>query len=117
MRLDVGGIVGGIQGNVSSLIDAAKSAPELLDILRDTHRVLLKMEKMMDRLDATAQDLEKKFANVEISPVRIERLERAIFNIERATAGVEATMGALPRVLRSRIDKVRSQTTGENLPD
>jgi len=113
MRLDVGGIVGGIQENVSSLIDAAKSAPELLDILRDTHRVLLKMEKMMDRLDATAQDLEKKFSSVDVSPARIERLERAIFNIERATAGVEATMGALPRVLRSRIDKVRSQTTGD----
>jgi hypothetical protein len=113
MRLDVGGIVGGIQENVSSLIDAAKSAPELLDILRDTHRVLLKMEKMMDRLDATAQDLEKKFSSVDVSPARIERLERAIFNIERATAGVEATMGALPRVLRSRIDKARSQTPGD----
>ena len=113
MRLDVGGIVGGIQDNVSSLIDAAKSAPELLDILRDTHRVLLKMEKMMDRLDATAQELEKKFSSVDVSPARIERLERAIFNIERATAGVEATMGALPRVLRSRIDKVRSQSSGD----
>ena len=113
MRLDVGEIVGGLQQNVSSLFDAARSAPQLLDILRDTHRVLLKMEKMMDRIDATAREWEQKLSNVDVSPARIERLERAIFNIERATAGVEATMGALPRVLRSRIEKLRPQTTGD----
>jgi DNA repair ATPase RecN len=117
MRLDVGEIVGGIQQNVSTLFDAARSAPQLLDILRDTHRVMLKMEKMMDRLDAAAQDLERKFSTIDLSPSRIERLEKAIFNIERATSGVEATMGALPRVLRTRIDRLRSQTTGETLPE
>jgi len=117
MRLDVGEIVGGIQQNVSTLFDAARSAPQLLDILRDTHRVMLKMEKMMDRLDSAAQDLERKFSTIDLSPARIERLEKAIFNIERATSGVEATMGALPRVLRTRIDRLRSQTTGETLPE
>ena len=113
MRIDVTEIVGGIQQNVSTLFDAARSAPQLLDILRDTHRVMLKMEKMMDRLDATAQEWEQKLSKVDLSPARIERLERAIFNIERATAGVEATMGALPRVLRTRIDRLRTQTSGE----
>jgi hypothetical protein len=113
MRIDVTDIVGGIQQNVSSLFDAARSAPQLLDILRDTHRVMLKMEKMMDRLDETAQEWEQKLSKVDLSPARIERLERAIFNIERATAGVEATMGALPRVLRTRIDRLRTQTTGD----
>lgn len=113
MRFDVTEIVGGIQQNVTSLVDAARSAPQLLDLLRDTHRVLLKLEKMMDRLDDTAQDLEKKLSHIDLSPARIERLERAIFNIERATAGVEATMGALPRVLRTRIDRLRPQTAGD----
>ena len=118
MRLDVGEIVGGIQQNVSTLFDAARSAPQLLDILRDTHRVLLKMERMMDRLDEAAQDWERKLSTIDLSPARIERLERAIFNIERATAGVEATMGALPRVFRSRIDRLRPQTAGdESLPE
>jgi len=118
MRIDVGEFVGGIQQNISTLIDAARSAPELLDILRDTHRVLLKMERMMDRLDATAREWEAKLSGVDLSPARIERLERAIFNIERATAGVEATMGALPRVFRSRIDRLRPQTAGEEaLPE
>ena len=117
MRIDVTEIVGGIQQNVSTLFDAARSAPQLLDILRDTHRVMLKMEKMMDRLDSAAQDLERKFSTIDLSPARIERLEKAIFNIERATSGVEATMGALPRVLRTRIDRLRSQTTGETLPE
>jgi DNA repair ATPase RecN len=113
MRIDVTEIVGGIQQNVSSLVDAARSAPQLLDLLRDTHRVLLKLENMMDRLDDTAQNLEKKFSMIDLSPARIERLEKAIFNIERATAGVEATMGALPRVLRTRIDRLRPQTAGD----
>jgi hypothetical protein len=113
MRIDVTEIVGGIQQNVSTLFDAARSAPQLLDILRDTHRVMLKMEKMMDRLDETAQEWEQKLSKVDLSPARIERLERAIFNIERATAGVEATMGALPRVLRTRIDRLRAPTSGD----
>jgi hypothetical protein len=113
MRIDVTEIVGGIQQNVSTLFDAARSAPQLLDILRDTHRVMLKMEKMMDRLDETAQEWERKLSTVDLSPARIERLERAIFNIERATAGVEATMGALPRVLRTRIDRLRAPTSGD----
>jgi DNA repair ATPase RecN len=117
LLIDVGEIVGGIQQNVSTLFDAARSAPQLLDILRDTHRVMLKMEKMMDRLDSAAQDMEKKLSTIDLSPERIERLERAIFNIERATSGVEATMGALPRVLRTRIDRLRAQSSGETLPE
>jgi hypothetical protein len=117
VRFDVGEIVGGIQQNVSTLFGAARSAPQWLDILRDTHRVMLKMEKMLDRLDATSREWEGRLSNVDLSPARIERLERAIFNIERATSGVEATMGALPRMLRTRIDRLRSQTSWDQPPE
>ncbi len=116
MRIDVGGFVSGVQENISSLVDAAKRAPELLDILRDTHRVLLKMEAVIDRLEKPLTELEEKMSSVNISPERIDRLEKAIFNIERATAGVEATMGALPRVFRTRIERNRPQTAGGELP-
>jgi predicted nuclease with TOPRIM domain len=113
MRIDLSRFVTDVQGNISALVDAARRAPELLDILRDTHRVLLKMEAVIDRLEGPLNELEEKFSSLNISPERLERLERAVLNIERATAGVEATMGALPRVLRSRIDRFRPQTASE----
>ena len=66
MRIDVTDIVGGIQQNVSSLFDAARSAPQLLDILRDTHRVMLKMEKMMDRIDERLRSGRRSFPQVDL---------------------------------------------------
>lgn len=120
MRLNVnevvGDVVGGIQRNVSSIVDAARVYPELLQIARDAGRVLRKIEAIVDRLDKPLKDLEEKLTGIEISAERIARLERAVFNIERATAGVEATMGALPRVLRSRLEKFRPQTAGGEVP-
>jgi hypothetical protein len=113
----VGDVVGGIQRNVNSVIDAARAYPELLEIARDAGRVLRKIEAVVDRLDKPLRELEEKMSGIDISRERIERLERAVLNIERATAGVEATMGALPRVLRSRIDKFRPQTAGESLTE
>jgi DNA repair ATPase RecN len=116
MRLDISDIVGMIQQQVASVTGNAKTATELLDILRDAHRVLLKIEAMVDRIDETAQEWEKKLSNIEVSPERLARLEKAVFNIERATMGVEATMGSLPRVLRTRIEKRRQPAAGETLP-
>ncbi len=120
MRLNVnevvGDVVGGIQRNVSSIVDAARVYPELLQIARDAGRVLRKIEAIVDRLDKPLKDLEEKLTGIEISAERIARLERAVFNIKRATAGVEATMGALPRVLRSRLEKFRPQTAGGEVP-
>ncbi|MGH2795382.1 MAG: hypothetical protein ACRDKG_13885, partial [Actinomycetota bacterium] len=81
------------------------------------HRVLLKIETMVDRLDGTVQEWEGKLSKIEISPERLVRLEKAVFNIERATMGVEATMGALPRVLRTRIDRRRQPAAGDTLPE
>lgn len=110
-------VVAGVQRNVTSIVDAARAYPELLEIARDAGRVLRKLEAIVDRLDKPLRELEEKFSGIDISKERIERLEKAVLNIERATAGVEATMGALPRVLRSRIDKFRPQTAGESLPE
>lgn len=117
MRLDVGDIVGRIQQRVEAISGNAKTATELLDILRDTHRILQKLETMVDRVDETAREWEKKLSGIEVSPERLARLEKAVFNIERATMGVEATMGALPRVLRTRIERRRQPAAGETLPD
>jgi DNA repair ATPase RecN len=117
MRLDISDIVGRIQQQVASVTGNAKTATELLDILRDAHRVLLKIEAMVDRIDETAQKWESKLSNIEVSPERLARLEKAVFNIERATMGVEATMGSLPRALRTRIERRRQPAAGDTLPD
>lgn len=117
MRLDIGEIVGRIQKGVQSVTGDAKTATDLLEILRDTHRILRKMETMIDRLDETAREWEKKLSGIEVSPERLARLEKAVFNIERATMGVEATMGSLPRALRTRIEKRRQPAAGDTLPD
>jgi DNA repair ATPase RecN len=117
VRIDIADIVGKIQQRFEAVTGNAKTATELLDILRDTHRVLLKIEAMVDRIDETAQEWEGKLSKIEVSPERLARLEKAVFNIERATMGVEATMGALPRVLRTRIDRRRQPAAGDTLPD
>jgi predicted nuclease with TOPRIM domain len=116
MRLNVndivGDVVGGVSRSINSVVDAARAYPELMEIARDAGRVLKKIEALVDRLDKPLKELEEKLSGIDLSKERIERLERAVLNIERATAGVEATMGALPRVLRSRIDRFRPQTAG-----
>ncbi|MEX2554877.1 MAG: hypothetical protein WEB06_04520 [Actinomycetota bacterium] len=117
MRLDIGDIVGRIQQGVQNVTGNAKTATDLLEILRDTHRILMKIEAMVDRVDETAREWEKKLSGIEVSPERLARLEKAVFNIERATMGVEATMGSLPRVLRTRIEKRRQPGAGDTLPD
>lgn len=121
MRLDVTGmvsdVVGQVQKNVNTLLDAARSYPELMDLARDAGRVLRKAEAMLDRLDKPLKMLEERLDTLDLSAERINRLEKAVFNIERATSGVEATMGALPRVFRSRIEKLRPQTAGGIQPE
>ena len=117
MRLDITDFVARIQQQIANVTGNAKTAGDLLDILRDAHRVLLKIEAMVDRLDATARQWESKLSEIEVSPERLNRLEKAVFNIERATMGVEATMGALPRVLRTRIDRRRQPAAGDTLPE
>jgi hypothetical protein len=116
MKIDLGEIVGGVQQSLTTLARPDKIIAELLDIFRDAHRVLLKMEPALDRLDKITRRLEEKFLDAELSPERFDRLERAIFNIEHATLGVEASLGALPKALRLRIDRGRKQGAGDTYP-
>jgi hypothetical protein len=116
MRVDIGDIVRGFQQRLSVLGAPERLVSELLDMLRDTHRILLRFEETMDRLDKLAQGWDEKISSVDISPERLARLEQALFNIERGMTGVEASVGALPRALRTRIDKGRRPTAGESPP-
>jgi hypothetical protein len=116
MRVDIGDIVRGVQQRLSVLGAPERLVSELLDMLRDTHRILLRFEETMDRLDKLAQGWDEKISSVDISPERFARLEQALFNIERGMTGVEASVGALPRALRTRIDKGRRPTAGESPP-
>ena len=116
MRLDIGDIVKGVQQRLSVLGAPERLVNELLDMLRDTHRILLRFEDTMDRLDKVAQAWDDKLSSVDISPERFARLEQALFNIERGMTGVEASVGALPRALRTRIDRGRRPTAGDTPP-
>jgi DNA repair ATPase RecN len=114
MRIDIGDIVKGVQQRLSVLGAPERLVSELLDMLRDTHRILLRFEETMDRLDKLAQGWDEKLSSVDFSPERMERLEQALFNIERGMTGVEASVGALPRAIRTRIDRGRRPTAGES---
>jgi len=116
MRVDIGDIVRGVQERLSVLGAPERLVSELLDMLRDTHRILLRFEETMDRLDKVAQGWDEKISSVDLSPERVARLEQALFNIERGMTGVEASVGALPRALRTRIDRGRRPTAGESPP-
>jgi t-SNARE complex subunit (syntaxin) len=103
LPIDPGGVVRGAKDRVSAMLSADKTANELVDLLRDMHRIMSKLETMVDRVDATATRWEERFGDSKIDVARLERLEQAVLNIERATSGVEAAMHALPKVLRQRI--------------
>ena len=96
-------IVRGVGDRIGAILSADRVARELLDIVRDTHRILLKLERVVDRLDEASAGWERRLQDMEISPESFKRLEAAILNIERGTLGVEAAIQALPKVLRSRI--------------
>ena len=116
MNIDVGDLVRGVQERLSILTHPDRLVSELIDLFRDTHRILLKFETIIDRLDNTAQHWDKKLDDIEISPERLDRIEQALFNIERATLRVEASLGALPKALRARIVKGQRPGAGDTLP-
>ncbi|HLW17660.1 MAG TPA: hypothetical protein VKV69_09925 [Actinomycetota bacterium] len=116
MRLDVGDMVKGIQQRIPFLNAPERIISELVDMLRDAHRIMLKLEDTMDRLDKLATSYDDRIAEFELSPERLARIEQALFNIERGMMGVEASVGALPRALRTRIDRGRKPTAGQTPP-
>ena len=99
--------------------DAFNLAAEVVDsndFYRDAHRIMLKLEETMDRIDKMATTWDDRVATFELSPERLDRIEQALFNIERGMMGVEASMSALPRALRTRIDRGRKPTAGRTPP-
>lgn len=104
-RIDVGEIVRGLGGRVSFLLSADKQIAEVLEILRDTHRIMGKLERAVDRAEDTARQFEERLDDVDVSAKRIDRLEEAVLNIERATLAVEAALHALPKTVQQRIRK------------
>jgi hypothetical protein len=116
MKLDVGDMVKGIQQRIPFLGAPERIISELLDMLRDAHRIMLRLEETMDRFDKMAQSWDDRIASFEVSPERLARMEQALFNIERGMMGVEASFGALPRALRTRIDRGRKPTAGQGPP-
>lgn len=103
LPIDPLGVAKGAKDRVSAMLSADKTANELVELMRDMHRIMAKLETMVDRVDETARKWEERLGDNKIDMARFERLEQAVLNIERATGGVEAAMNALPRVLRQRI--------------
>jgi hypothetical protein len=116
MKLDVGDMVKGIQQRIPFLGAPERIISELVDMLRDGHRIMLRLEETMDRLDKMAMTWDDRIAAFQLSPERLDRIEQALFNIERGMTSVEASFGALPRALRTRIDRGRKPTAREVLP-
>ena len=113
MRLDVGDMVKGIQQRIPFLGAPERIISELVDMIRDAHRIMLKLEETMDRIDKMATTWDDRIAAFQLSPDRLDRIEQALFNIERGMIGVEASMSALPRALRLRIDRSRKPSAGQ----
>ena len=116
MKLDVGDMVKGIQQRIPFLGAPERIISELVDMLRDAHRIMLRLEETMDRLDKMAMTWDDRIAAFQLSPERLDRIEQALFNIERGMTSVEASFGALPRALRTRIDRGRKPTANQVLP-
>ena len=106
--------------NPANLVARAHSeyveGSSLVDMIRDAHRIMLRLEETMDRFDKMAQSWDDRIASFELSPDRLLRMEQALFNIERGMMGVEASFSALPRAVRTRIDRGRRPTTGDTPP-
>lgn len=100
-----------LQERAQFLLNADQHIAEVVDVLKDTHRILAKLETIVDRLDETTEQLQG-----DVGTARAERLETAALNIERATLSIEALMNALPRRLRRRVEAVRAQHDGTGSP-
>ena len=81
----------------------ATRALYVVRLLKNTNETLENLNKVVGRLMGMLDEVEKRMGPVTNAIGRMDRLEQAAFNIERATLGVESAMLALPRALRSRI--------------
>jgi t-SNARE complex subunit (syntaxin) len=103
--IGVGDVIRGVQERVQFVLSADRMVIELLEILRDTHRILQKFEEAFDRFDERAREAEDKIGELDLYAKRFDRLEEAVMNIERATLSVEAALHALPKTFQHRITR------------
>ncbi len=97
------------QQRAEFLLNADKHLAEVVRLLKNTNDTLEKLNMVVDRFVAMVDDIEKRVGPVTNVIPRLDRLEEAALNIERATLGVENAMLALPRALRTRINKPRAK--------
>ena|SRR5688572_11277964 len=95
------------QQRIQFLLNADKHMAEVVEMLKNTNDVLSTLAKVVDRLSGMIEEVEKRVGGVGEIFNRLDRLELAAMNIERATLGVEAALTALPRAVRSRMTRVR----------
>jgi phage-related minor tail protein len=93
------------QARAEFMLNADRHMQAVVEMLTDTHDVLKKLAGVVDRLDATIKEVEKRVGGVGQVIGRMDRLEEAALNIERATMKVEGALTALPRAVRTRITK------------
>ncbi|MEX2393820.1 MAG: hypothetical protein WD826_05010 [Actinomycetota bacterium] len=103
-----------LQERAEFLMNADKHLAEVVRLLKNTNDTLERLNQVVDRFMAIADDVEKRVGPIANVFFRLDRLEQAAFNIERATLGVEAAMTALPRALRDRIARVARPSTSED---
>jgi hypothetical protein len=94
-----------LQERAEFLMNADKHLAEVVRLLKNTNDTLERLNQVVDRFMTMADDVEKRVGPIANVFFRLDRLEQAAFNIERATLGVEAAMTALPRALRDRITR------------
>jgi len=92
---------------IQFLLHADQHMAEVVELLKNTNDVLAGLAKVVDKLNGMVEEVESRTGGITQLFGRMDRLEEAALNIERATLGVEAALTALPRALRTRITKAR----------
>ena len=102
------------QARAEFMLNADRHMQTVVEMLSDTHDILKKLAGVVERLDSTIKEVEKKVGGVGQVIGRMDRLEEAALNIERATMKVEGALTALPRAVRTRITKAIPGSTSSN---
>ena len=105
--LNPAAVIKDLQERAQFLLNADKHLAEIVQMLKETRDVLGTLAGVVDRLNGMISEVESRVGGVSQIIDRMDRLEVAALNIERATLGVEAAMSALPKAVRSRITRVR----------
>jgi t-SNARE complex subunit (syntaxin) len=105
--LNPAAVIKDLQERAQFLLNADKHLAEIVQMLKETRDVLGTLAGVVDRLNGMISEVESRVGGVTQIIDRMDRLEVAALNIERATLGVEAALSALPKAVRSRITKVR----------